>query len=239
MDGDATIVDAVERTFSGELVYLPGEDLFAAVHATAASGNDAARARLGGCLGSSQTALDPAVPSFPIVTHTLTGCSVRGRTVEGTVTSRWSVVDGLEVTHQSTGLTIDGRETDVALGVEIYFTGDLETRRRTLRAVTSNPAGEAVSIEGTWLATYDLPTGCGTRDGSVSATVGQRSVRRGDRALAWCTTESLELLTAGTLELGRQGSPEPLRVTFLGDDRLAIERSDGARFDATVSELTD
>jgi hypothetical protein len=105
------------------------------------------------------------------------------------------------------------------------FPGALETRQRTLTLATADAAGEAIVIEGRWSVDREVETGCGTRSGPVTATLGDRTFDRDDLELTWCGVEAAATMTGGKLELRRDGLRT--RVTFLGDGRLSVDSGNG------------
>jgi hypothetical protein len=226
VDADAVVVDVIERTFSSAAAVTPTDDGYADLVARAGTSADAATDTLGGCATADVSPFDPAQPANPVITYTLTGCTVGGHAIEGSVVSTWVLDEMVHVVH-AVDATIDGVPVAGTVALQLYF-GDNETRQRSYQLTAAGSR-----FEGAWTASYDA-NGCGTKHGRATVTPESgRTLSRVDD-LQFCVSEGLGDLT-GALTLSRDGLALDVLLSA-GEAEVATR---GERFALGLDDLID
>lgn len=151
-------------------------------------------------------------------------------TFNGTVTSTWTFApDMLTVTHDATGFKIDNATVDHTATIVYTKSGTTYSRHRSGSTTGTTGNGESLSHSFDYTATYDPTTKCITRDGSASASIGNRQYSASVTGYERCGVGDLGCPKSGTVTLARE-SPLPalsLSLKFPGGASVDITKPDG------------
>jgi hypothetical protein len=170
-----------------------------------------------------------------VATHVLAGCTGPDGLVgfDGTVTSTYARGAGtLTVTHEASGLKIDGATVSGRRVVAYTKTGTTIARHRTGSWTGTTKRGKAFSHDADFTATWDSATKCITRDGSAATSIASRELARTVSGYERCGIGRLGCPESGTVVLERTKGDNTASVTlqFLGGRDFTVTGPKGGKF---------
>jgi hypothetical protein len=141
-----------------------------------------------------------------VVTHAFDDCTgPHGRLhLTGTVTSTWTpTAAGVSVVHATQGFQINGAVVDHTVTITYDLVGGVVVRHRVGTSVGTTADGLPIEHAADYTTTFDVTTGCITRDGSSQTTLEGRQWSREIDGYERCGVGLLGCPRAGTVTLHR------------------------------------
>jgi len=163
-----------------------------------------------------------------VVTHTFDDCvGPRQHSLSGVVTSTWTLADGVvSVLHEANDFSIDRAHVDHVTTVEYRIEDGLILRDRTSSTVGETASGKAIDHSGSFGIAYDVSSGCYTRDGQASVSIGDHAWTRSVEGWVACG-DLFTCPSAGSITMsGPHGSG-------------SIEITSSGYYDLTIGDRTD
>lgn len=185
--------------------------------------NSAAWFRPAGCLQS--------VRDANVVTHTFDDCvGPRGRSLNGVVTSTWTLAEGtVSVLHETEGFRINRARVDHSTTVEYRFDDGRILRDRTSSTVGETGAGKPIDHSASFSIVYDVSSGCYTREGLARVSIGDHEWTRTVEGWMACG-DRFTCPSAGTITMSGPRGEGSIEITSSGYYDLTIgDRTDTDR----------
>jgi hypothetical protein len=162
-----------------------------------------------------------------VITHTFSGCTnLRGRKLDGVVTSTWSFVPGkAKVVHSATDFKIDKATFSGSRTVDYAKDGGKFTVTRIGSWSGTLEGGKPIKHEANFVTVYDAASKCYVRNGTASSSVGQREFSRTVENVERCRPFAYACPKGGKKTIKR--NDRSLSIEFSGGRAVEVTRPNG------------